>query len=63
VRLRLPLEDPYPQLEQVWLPAEREWGWTIPTPDLIPDVGILIDLGRPFNPASGPLVMTPRQAT
>lgn len=53
---RLGLPNPFPALPDLWTPAEREWGWTVSTDALPLDVGALIDLVRPFQPASGPMV-------
>jgi CHAT domain len=54
----LGLASPYPHLAEVWLSAEREWGWTIAPGTPLPDVGLLIDLIRPFHPAAGPMTTT-----
>ena len=54
----LGLASPYPHLPEVWTPAEREWGWTIAPGTPLPDVGLLIDLVRPFQPAGGPMTTT-----
>jgi hypothetical protein len=56
----LSLVDPYPQLEDSWAPAEREWGWTVPTTDSVPDVGIAVDLVQPFHSESGPMTIPAR---
>jgi CHAT domain len=53
----LGLASPYPDLPEVWTPAEREWGWTIAPGTPLPDVGVLIDLIRPFQPATGPMTV------
>lgn len=51
----LGLASPYPQLPEVWTQAEHEWGWTVPPGTPLPEVGLLIDLIRPFQPATGPM--------
>jgi hypothetical protein len=51
----LGLASPYPHLPEVWTQAEREWGWTVAPGTPLPDVGLLIDLIRPFQPATGPM--------
>jgi hypothetical protein len=51
----LGLASPFPHLPEVWTPAEREWGWTVAPGTPIPDVGMLIDLIQPFQPAQGPM--------
>ena len=51
----LGLARPYPHLPEVWTQAEREWGWTVAPGAPLPDVGLLIDLIRPFQPATGPM--------
>ena len=51
----LGLNSPFPRLDDYWTPAERQWEWAIlPNAD-VPDVGVLIDLVRPFHPARGPM--------
>jgi hypothetical protein len=54
----LGLTSPYPRLPEVWTPAEHEWGWTVAPGTSLPDVGILIDLIRPFHPQQGPMTAT-----
>jgi hypothetical protein len=51
----LGLASPFPHLLEIWIPAEREWGWTVPPGTAVPDVGVLIDLVQPFQPAQGPM--------
>ena len=51
----LGLTSPYPHLPEIWTPAENEWGWTVTSDAPLPDVGVLIDLIRPFHPAQGPM--------
>lgn len=52
----LGLANPYPELEVSWGEAERDWGWTVPSIEQIPDVSVAIDLVRRFHPENGPLV-------
>ena len=59
----LGLTSPFPQLPEVWTPAEREWGWTVAAGTPLPDVGALIDLIRPFQPTQGPMTTPARRAT
>ena len=40
----LGLTSPFPQFQTVWVPSDREWGWTVPPGSQTPDVGALIDL-------------------
>ena len=47
--------DPFPNLESSWVDGEREWGWTVPSVDLIPEVGQAIELAYNFQPESGPM--------
>lgn len=56
----LGLASPYPRLPEVWVPAEREWGWTIAAGTPLPDVRVLIDLIRPFQPLHGPMAALAR---
>ncbi len=51
----LGLTSPYPRLPEVWTQAEHEWGWTVAPGTPLPEVGLLIDLIRPFQPATGPM--------
>jgi hypothetical protein len=51
----LGLSNPFPHLPEVWIPVEHEWGWTIPPGASLPDVGVLIGLVQPFQPATGPM--------
>jgi hypothetical protein len=58
VKIPAPLEevgrlDPYPGLEPSWTEGEREWGWTVPTIEEVPDAGPAVDLARSFQPDSG----------
>lgn len=46
--------DPFPGLESSWS-HEREWGWTVPSVESIPDIGQAVELVRPFHPESGPM--------
>ncbi|MBG0824926.1 hypothetical protein HS048_29950 [Planomonospora sp. ID91781] len=56
----LGLPNLYPNLQQTWSAAERDWGWTIPPGTELPDLDLLFDLVLPFQPASGPMP-TPSQ--
>jgi hypothetical protein len=51
----LGLTSPFPHLAEVWTPAEREWGWTVPPGTPLPDVSALIDLVLRFQPGNGPM--------
>ncbi|MGN9779782.1 hypothetical protein ACTMTF_00045 [Nonomuraea sp. ZG12] len=51
----LGLASPYPDLQDVWTTAEREWGWTVPPGTELPDLDLLFDLVLPFHPATGPM--------
>lgn len=51
----LGLVNPYPGLTEDWDSQEREWGWTVPVVDAVPDVGIALDLAAPFHPGAGPM--------
>jgi hypothetical protein len=51
----LGLASPYPHLPDVWIQAEHEWGWTVAPGTPLPEVGMLIDLIRSFQPATGPM--------
>ncbi len=45
----LGLADPYPELVGTWTPADRQWAWTVPTVEQVPDVGKLIPIARRFH--------------
>ena len=47
----LGLASPFPELQDVWTPAERQWEFIVPPGAQIPDVGALVDLVRAFHPA------------
>ena len=51
------LEDsnPYPELDGFWSPGEREWGWHVPSMELVPDIGKFIELASIHTPESGPV--------
>ena len=49
----LGLRSPYAMLADSWLPSEHEWGWTVPSADLIPDVGEAVEIARRFDATSG----------
>lgn len=51
----LGLDDPFPNLIPHWIEKDWEYGWTIPSKDLVPDVGAAIDLALPFQPIAGPM--------
>jgi hypothetical protein len=53
----LALPNPYPELADTWKPQEKEWGWTVPPGADLPDVGLLVDLARPYHPATGPMAL------
>lgn len=53
----LGLTSPYPALQEIWNPNEKQWGWLIPSVTEIPDVRLAIDLTVPYQPASGPMVI------
>jgi hypothetical protein len=55
----LGLVDPYPELQQSWLPTEGEWGWTVPGLERVPDVSVIVELARTYHPESGPLLLPP----
>lgn len=55
----LSLISPYPNLKEIWTPAEREWGWTIEPGVPLPDINALLDLIQPFHPTSGPMTAPP----
>jgi hypothetical protein len=59
----LGLTSPFPSLPEVWTPAEREWGWTVAPGTPLPDVGALIDLILPFQPAQGPMTTPANRST
>ena len=51
----LGLTNPYPSLEQTWDPDHRQWGWSVPSADSVPDLGLAIDFSSPHQPESGPM--------
>lgn len=55
--------NPYPDLAEMWVEREREWGWTIPPGSPTPDLDALFDLVQPLQPESGPMPAMPPPAT
>jgi hypothetical protein len=55
--IELQLENPYPELEQRWEEPRRQWVWTIPNTDAVPDVGAAIDITARYQPESGPMAV------
>jgi len=55
----LGLASPYPHLRETWDSSQKEWGFTIPPSEDIPDVGRLLDLVLQFHPETGPLRLPP----
>jgi len=51
----LGLANPYPQLEERWDATNRQWTWTVPTIEQVPDVAIAIDISRQHQPVTGPM--------
>jgi hypothetical protein len=51
----LGLADPYPHLKSRWDASHRQWGWSIPTLEDIPDVRLAVELSRTFQPDKGPM--------
>jgi hypothetical protein len=49
----LGIESPYPHLAEDWDPGEKEWGWTVPSVDDIPDLRLALSLVRSYVPTSG----------
>jgi hypothetical protein len=52
----LGLDDPYPGLHATWRPGEGVWSWHVPNAAAVPDVGLALDLVRPFHPEAGPMI-------
>ena len=50
----LGLTSPFPELRETWDASQKEWGFTVPPGEPVPDVGALLDLVLPFHPESGP---------
>jgi len=57
---QLGLESPYPDLMESWVEGEREWGWTVPRVEDVPDVERALELARPFNEGGGPMSASSR---
>ena len=49
----LGVSDPYPEIGGFWSERDREWGWQIPSPDMLPDLGILVDVAERFHTLPG----------
>lgn len=50
----LGFRSPFPSLRETWDASQKEWGFTIPPGETIPDMGALLDLVIPLHPESGP---------
>ena len=48
----LGLDNPYPALAHFWVSGDREWCWTIPSSEMMPDLTIAVDIAVKFNHAS-----------
>ena len=53
----LGLASPYPGLADDWNPDDNEWGWTIPTLEALPDVGVALGLALPYHPEKGSMAI------
>lgn len=60
---QLALLSPYSSLSDDWDPAEGEWGWTVPSLDLVPDVGPALDMAAPYHPAHGGPMALPQETS
>jgi len=49
--------NPYPHLQDSWVPTHRQWNWAIPTVDAIPDLSAAIELTAKYQPPSGPMAV------
>jgi hypothetical protein len=52
---QLGLVNPYPALQDSWDEHSKEWSWAIVSVDLVPDVGLAVDISRKFQPERGPM--------
>jgi len=50
----LGLASPFPNLTGAWYPPENEWGFHVPSLELVPDAGPAMDLAARLHPLSGP---------
>jgi len=49
--------DLYPELERRWRSSVKQWQWSIPTVDAIPDVAPAIELTSRYQPAGGSMTI------
>jgi alkylated DNA nucleotide flippase Atl1 len=52
----LSLSNPYPNLLETWSEHDREWGWTVDLPGLLPDMRPAVDIAERFHPSTGPTI-------
>lgn len=49
------LADPYTELESRWDERNRQWSWSIPTLEQVPDITPAAELSEQYQPATGPM--------
>jgi len=45
----------YPELDSGWSVGNKQWYWTVPGIDAIPDLGSAVELTSRYQPSSGPM--------
>jgi len=45
----LSLNNPFPQLDEIWIGYEHEWGWRVPSVSDIPDLDHIVDLADKYD--------------
>lgn len=49
----LALSNPFPQLDEIWVGYEHEWGWKVPSIGEIPDLGYVVELADKYLKPQG----------
>lgn len=56
-RIGRDVPDLFPELESWWDVHDKQWRWTVPTVDAIPDVSAAIELTNRYQPVNGPMLI------
>jgi hypothetical protein len=54
-RLGHDIPDPYPELNSHWWENDKQWSWSIPSPEAVPDIAPAIELTSRYQPPNGPM--------
>ena len=54
-RLGHDIPDPYSELKSHWWANDRQWSWSVPNLEAVPDIAPAIELTRRYQPPNGPM--------